>query len=352
MMSPPAPQVIGELSDRSAASSMEIIVTSRWVPVEWIAAHGFAPRGVWSLVGHAAGAVAEGVCAFAHAARSLPETLLATPVIYSTACDQIRRAADATGASVQERVFLFNLPATWQTSVARQLYHTEVKRLGKFLQRLGGHAPCSGELEAMIHRYEERRTRLREFVKHSPGRQATEVMARLLDGGVLPPESAKHQRRGVPLALVGGPLCPSQWKLFDTIESAGGQVVLNATEPGERCLLPPASEVPGSGSSESDGCCAGTVMLAQLCDRYFDHIVDVFQRPNSRLYSWLGTRLAERQVRGIVLWVHIGCDLWRAEAASFREAFGLPVLVLDSLGSRAGGLRDLTRLDAFIESLQ
>jgi hypothetical protein len=62
--------------------------------------------------------------------------------------------------------------------------------------------------------------------------------------------------------------------------------------------------------------------------------------------------LAERRVRGIVLWVHVGCDLWRAEAASLRETFGLPLLVLDSLDARAGGLRDLNRLAAFIESLQ
>jgi hypothetical protein len=62
--------------------------------------------------------------------------------------------------------------------------------------------------------------------------------------------------------------------------------------------------------------------------------------------------LAERRVRGIVLWVHVGCDLWRAEATSLREAFGLPVLVLDAHEVRAGGLRDTNRLAAFIESLQ
>jgi hypothetical protein len=92
-------------------------------------------------------------------------------------------------------------------------------------------------------------------------------------------------------------------------------------------------------------------LLTALCDHHFGHLVDVFQRPNSRLYSWLGARLAERKVRGIVLWVHVGCDLWRAEAASLREAFGLPVLVLDSPDVRGGGVRDLNRLVAFIESL-
>jgi benzoyl-CoA reductase/2-hydroxyglutaryl-CoA dehydratase subunit BcrC/BadD/HgdB len=89
-----------------------------------------------------------------------------------------------------------------------------------------------------------------------------------------------------------------------------------------------------------------------LADHYFDHGVDVFHRPNSRLYAWLGARLAERRVRGIVLWVHVGCDLWRAEAASLREAFGLPILILDEHEARDIGPRALTRLDAFVESLR
>jgi hypothetical protein len=87
-------------------------------------------------------------------------------------------------------------------------------------------------------------------------------------------------------------------------------------------------------------------------NHYFDHCVDVFQRPNTRLYAWLEARLAERGVGGIVLWVHVGCDLWRAEAASLREAFGLPVLVLESQEAGAGGLRDANRLAAFFEALR
>jgi len=145
---------------------------------------------------------------------------------------------------------------------------------------------------------------------------------------------------GVPLALLGGPLLPAQWALFDAIESSGGRVVLNATEPAERCLLPPMAT--------STGCQSP---LTALADHYVDHAVDVFHRPNSRLYAWLRLRLAERAARGIILWVQVGCDLWRAEAASLRAAFGLPLLVLESQDVRAGGLRDANRLAAFVESL-
>jgi hypothetical protein len=400
---------------------VEIIVTSPWVPVEWIAAHGFMPRGVWSLAGATSGAVAEGVCAFAHGARCLAETQPQTPVIFTTACDQMRRAADAFQPSAAGRSFLFNLPATWQSPAARRLYHAEVERLGKFLQPLGGKAPTSGGLAAAIHRYEATRARLWQVVEGESARDTARALACLWGGttlarsaavpaagagGVSPPEAVPGGTPGKPagedacatapaaqlhrvaLALVGGPLTASQWGLFDLIESAGGCVVLNATEPGERCLLPPlpgldvaqvsqpavsptsrsaALGLPGVAPTvdghagletcdraDSEVCATNSAAapLARLCDHYFDHIVDVFQRPNSRLYDWLRPRLAERRVRGIVLWVHVGCDLWRAEAASLREAFGLPVLVLDTTETRGAGLRELSRLGAFIESLQ
>lgn len=320
---------------------MELYVASPWIPLEWIEAHGLAPRGVWTPSCPPTGAVTEGVCAFAERMRKLTETNPETPVLFTTACDQMRRAADAVGSAEPRRVFLFNLPATWQTPAARRLYHAEVARLGRFLQSLGGRAPTAARLEAVMHVHEQRRARLRRFVERGSAQQSAEAMTRWFNGGPVPETVPDSSNRGVPLALVGGPLAASQWDLFDTLESVGGRVVLNATEPGERCLLPPRP--PESAGQDPVGC---------LCDYYFDHIVDVFQRPNSRLYTWLGARLAPRRARGIVLWVHVGCDLWRAEAASLREAFGLPVLVLDTPDERGGGGRDRNRLSAFIESLQ
>ena len=328
---------------------MEVVLTSPWVPAEWVQAHGHEPRGVWSLPEATPATVAEGVCAFAQRLRGLAEASPARPIIFTTACDQMRRAADAACEAQAAKVFLFNLPATWQTAAARRLYHAEVERLGRFLERLGGQTPTADALRSVISEYDRQRERGRALVSQPCGG------ASVADG--------------LPLALVGGPLLPAQQDLFDTIKSAGGLVVLNATEPGERNLLPPGPQ-PGTDRGRASevqlvvqplGCREpvreasrdeSSGPLAVLCNHYFDHIVDAFQRPNSRLYNWLGPRLAERRVRGIVLWVHVGCDLWRAEAASFREAFGLPVLVLDSTGASAGGLRDLNRLAAFIESLR
>lgn len=312
--------------------------------MEWIKAHGLEPRGAWfGRKPDQTAAVPEGVCAFAQEMASLARAHVEAAVVFTTACDQMRRAADAVAAEASSRQFIFNLPATWQSPAARRLYHAELTRLGKFLEKLGGQSPTTERLVAVIRDYEARRAALRQFIRQHSARRAAEAVRGYFGcGNSLGQESSERGgAAGVPLAIVGGPLLPSQWPLFDAIESAGGSVVLNATEPGERCLVSP---LPNLVSCKCP--------RATLADHYFDHAVDVFHRPNSRLYEWLSTRLTERRVRGIVLWVHVGCDLWRAEAASFREAFGLPVLVLDAHEVHAGGLRDTNRLAAFIESLQ
>ena len=72
----------------------------------------------------------------------------------------------------------------------------------------------------------------------------------------------------------------------------------------------------------------------------------------TRLYAWLERRLKSRQVRGIVLWHFTGCDLWRAEAQSMREAFGLPLLMVEP-GEESGiAQRLVNRVEAFLEMLK
>ena len=92
--------------------------------------------------------------------------------------------------------------------------------------------------------------------------------------------------------------------------------------------------------------------VGALVRHYFENIVDVFQRPNTRLYAWLGERLAARGARGIVLWVHTGCDLWRAEAQTLRETFRLPVLLLEAGEVLTGFPREAGRIQAFVEMLR
>lgn len=118
-------------------------------------------------------------------------------------------------------------------------------------------------------------------------------------------------------------------------------MVLNATEAGEPSLIgmpEPNSEHPSP--------------LKALVEAYITGCKAVFQRPNTGLYSWLKERIITRNVRGLLLWHHVGCDLWRAEAQSLREAFGLPLLLLDADEAPGNSGRNAGCIQAFLEGLR
>jgi len=319
---------------------VNVFFTSPWIPVEWIRAHGLMPRGIWAAENFQPGASpsSAGVCTFAEAAVRFAEANADSAVIFSTACDQMRRGFDTAMLHGQQRVFLFNLPATWQTATAKAMFRAELERLGQFLLTIGGRAPSLEKLRQEMRQSSATRKRLFESAATSSPRGFAEAVARFHWDGTFssPPPAAPANQ--IPLALVGGPLLASHWKLLDEIEAAGGRVALNATKTGERSLCPAFQN--------------HSAPFDDLVTSYFENIVDVFQRPNTRLYSWLKPRLASRQVRGIVLWHFTGCDLWRAEAQTLRETFGLPVLLLEAGGEPGNAPRELTRLQAFIEMLK
>jgi benzoyl-CoA reductase/2-hydroxyglutaryl-CoA dehydratase subunit BcrC/BadD/HgdB len=330
---------------------MEVFFTSPWIPAEWIKAHGLDPRGVWFKpeFGFGTFSVFAGICAFAEAAVRLAEAQPESAMIFSTHCDQLRRGFDSLDEKLRARVFLFNLPVSLHESAAESIFLSELERLSRFLIRLGGHLPDADQLAGLIERYSLARSRLLEAASWCPASQYAEAVARFhWDGSVSLPEPppALGGSNPVRLAVVGGPLPQPHWELLGTIEHAGGRVVLNGTEAGERSLWPAAASSSSLGAKDLP-----TIML-RLARDYLAHCVEVYQRPNTRLYAWLKERLACRQVCGIVLWQYIGCDLWRAELQSLREAFGLPVLLLDANETAGGRSRHHGRIEAFLEALR
>jgi benzoyl-CoA reductase/2-hydroxyglutaryl-CoA dehydratase subunit BcrC/BadD/HgdB len=317
---------------------VEVFFTSPWVPAEWIAAHGLTPRG-WPGGVERARPTAAGVCPFAQAFQQFTAEQSAAAVVFTTTCDQMRRAPEATAGGGARR-FLFNVPATWQSPVARQLYRAEVERLGRFLTNLGGRAPARTRLAEVMAERDQARARLREALPDLPARAAAEAIARFhWDGSIqLPGPPAGPPPQGRPVALVGGPLDRNHWALLDGVEAAGGRVAVNGTDSGERSLLPqyaPASDP-----------------LEALVEGYCGHLAEVSQRPNTRLYQWLERRLRESAARGIIVWTWLACDLWRAEVASLREAFQRPVLLLEADEAAGVSPRERSRLQAFLEMLQ
>jgi hypothetical protein len=322
---------------------MDVFLTSPWIPAEWIRAHGLQPRGVCAVDNFTRGPrpISAGVCAFAEAAVRFARERTDCAVIFSTACDQMRRAFDAANPDEHRRAFLFNLPATWGTPAAARIFRAELERLGNFLLTLGGRAPSPEALRREMSQSAAARKRLLKSAAAASPRGFAQAVARFhWDGSFAPPPPAAPAAQ-IPLALLGGPFLEPDWKWLDELEAAGGRVSLNATETGERSLSPSFESADGA-SSPFDALAAG----------YRENIVDVFQRPNTRLYSWLKPRLESRGIRGIVLWLFTSCDLWRAEAQTLRDTFGLPVLLLEAGEEPGVAPRDRNRLQAFAETLE
>jgi benzoyl-CoA reductase/2-hydroxyglutaryl-CoA dehydratase subunit BcrC/BadD/HgdB len=241
----------------------------------------------------------------------------AESIVLATVCDPMRHAATLLETRPESpAVFLLNVPSTWQTDVARQLYFQELQRLGRFLAAMSGISPTDAALvDAMLDFERQREESRRE---------------------------KRSANRGIPLAVLGGPMIDSAYDLFHLIEQAGGHVALDATEGSPRTQ-------PCKFNSER---LRGNPLQA-LADAYFDGIVDVFRRPNHPFYQWLAKELTISNVRGILLRRYVWCDLWHAELSRIRQEAGLPVLEIDVGNDDAENVcRTQGRLEAFLETLQ
>lgn len=305
-----------------------------------------------------------GACAYARSFAERARAWDGGPIVFSTACDQMRRAADDLCQSCERPVFLLNVPATWQTDAARRLYRTEVERLGAWLARQGGQAHSAAGLTAAMQRYDQARQELPAARAGLSGRQFAEAIARLCQDGpehlgcsVPPPlplgegcgEGAdarapalgeRSRRQPVSLALVGGPLMARHFDLFDLIEAFGGRVVLDGTLTGERGLPPPFDQERLARDP-----------FTELVNAYFDGIPDIFRRPNAPCFAWLRQRLAERGARGVILWHYAWCDLWQAEVGRLKEELSLPLLRLDAGDTAELNPQMAKRVQAFLEML-
>jgi len=293
---------------------MTIVYRSAFVPPEWIAAFGLDPLRLTPHTGSRQGAGAlfgAGVCPFMRAFVSqAPGVPDARAIVMSTTCDQMRRGAEIAAAESDLPLFLLNMPATC-SAATRQYYRDELVRLGRFLETVGGEWPDDGRLAATMRGYER-------------------------SGAAIPGAASPS---GVPIAVIGGPLLKEDDALFGLVERAGGQVVLNGLDGGERTMPRPFDPQ----RLDADP-------LGELVDAYFGAIPDAFRRPDGALHEWLREEVAERGARGVILVRYVWCDIWHGEAVRMKEQLPVPVLDLD-LDDEAPAVRYATRIEAFMEML-
>lgn len=325
-----------------------IIYTCPYIPAEWIAAHGLrASRLLLDCVDSSFSlAGAEGVCPFISSfIGEVMKNTEAAGVVVTTVCDQMRRAFDIIIRGCDLPAFLMNVPSTWQTPAAQKLYIDELKRLGRFLVRLGGTPPSKEALVKIMLEYDDARQSIRSTRPYLSARRYAEMIAALGRDG--PGETVNRivvqpQTGGVPLAIVGGPLMRPDFELFDLVEQLDGRIVLDATETGERGMC---------AAFDRRALCSEPLMV--LAEAYFGGIQDASRRPNSELYKWLKRELTGRAVRGVIFRRYLWCDTWHAELGRLREWIDLPVLDVDIAGDNgAEHSRTSNRIRAFLEMLQ
>ena len=326
-----------------------IIYTCPYVPAEWVAAHGL--RASRLLLNHADSASApartEGICPFVRS--FIGEVMINTQaagVVVTTVCDQMRRAFDILVRKCSLPAFLMNVPNTWQNLESQKLYINELKRLSRFLTRLGGKLPSNDTLAKIMLEYDNARASILAARDYLSARRYAESIAAL--GRDRPDKTPDYVTAvepvigGVRLAIIGGPLMKQDFDLFDTIEQSGGRIVLDATETGERGLCSPF-----------DRRRLRNEPLMELADAYFGGIRDASRRPNSELYKWLGRELTSRQVQGIIFRRYLWCDMWHAELGRLKDFSDLPVLDIDTAGdNEMERQRTENRIRAFMEMLQ
>lgn len=264
----------------------------------------------------------------------------------TTVCDQMRRAFDILVRKCQLPAFLMNVPSTWQSFESQRLYIDELKRLGRFLTKLGGNSPSNNALAKVMLEYDSARKAILAAREYLSARRYAEAIASLYrDGPDKTPDSPTSTESsvdGIHLAIIGGPLMKQDFDLFDVIEQSGGRVVLDATETGERGLCAPF-----------DRRRLHDEPLMELADAYFIGINDASRRPNSGLYKWLQQKIASRTVQGIIFRRYVWCDLWHAEVQRLKDWSNLPVLDIDTGGDNDNERqRTANRIRAFLEMLQ
>ncbi len=350
---------------------------SPFVPPEWIAAHGLRPA--WLAPDRQAASVPagthRGLCPCAGALIAAAHHDAPAALVLTTACDQMRYASAYLEAAESVPVFLLNVPSTWRSAPSRRFYREELERLGRFLCTLGGRKPTSEQLRATVERFDDRRaaalaardsvsavewTALRSELPGTVGNLPSPFGRGVGGEGLcdrskiearpwadyphpnpLPEGEGTYARDGTPLALLGGPLMAGDEVLLLAVARAGGRIVLDGSEGGERTLPAPIDRKRLAADP-----------LDELVRAYFDTIPDVFRRPNTKLYEWLGKHLPARSVRGILFRRNLFCDLWHAELHRLRAWSDLPVLELDAAAGDEGEMnRAVGRIEAFLETV-
>jgi len=206
-------------------------------------------------------------------------------------------------------VFVMHVPATWQDPAAHRYFQAELRRMGRWMERLG----CG---------------------------RAQQPQPKFVGDGRAKQPQTPSPGTALPIAVLGPHLLRCQERIFSIVSANGGVVVLDGTGNGERGWPAPVDRRGAANLVES------------LADRYFGAIPDAFRRPNTLLYAWLKREAEKREVRGLIFLWQTWCDIWHAEAWRMREWWPGPMLSLELQGGDGIDAATCGRIEAFMEAVR
>jgi benzoyl-CoA reductase/2-hydroxyglutaryl-CoA dehydratase subunit BcrC/BadD/HgdB len=271
------------------------------VPPELIAACGLTPCRLAPI--DDTDARREGLCSFAAAWLSALQRKQAAGEsfvsIFTSACDQMRRSFDLLAAQNSDRTFLLNIPAT-TTENAFAWYKQELSRLAEFLCGISGQTPdWTKAVASPAARCIHNQTRLRIAVT-----------------GESTPETILHS--------------------LQSIVSRFDASVLDFTD---------------NVMSPQDINLADADPLERLARANFE-LPAIWKRPNTAFYQWLSRKALDHHVSGIIVLRHNFCDLWRTAKPEMINQLAQPVLELDLDGQGRLSEWAVSRIEAFVETVQ
>jgi len=280
-----------------------VYYTSSMVPPELIAACGLTPRRLAPTAD--TDSRHEGLCSFAAAWLSaLEHRHTAGPSfvsVFSSACDQMRRCFDLRAAQCPAGTFLLNVPATTSEN-AFAWYKQELSRLAEFLCSISGQTPDWTKPAA-----------------HT-GPQSASCSARLQ------------------IAVTGESTPASLLNALRSVVRRYSAGVLDLTE---NTLLPASvSELAQSRDP-----------LERIARAYFETPA-IWKHPNAAWFQRLTESVHHHRAAGVIVFRHNFCDLWRPVKHELAARLSVPVLELDLDGRDRLPEWALSRIEAFMETVQ
>lgn len=285
-----------------------VYYTCPFVPEELIEACGFHPRRLTPTSTGALLFQTEGMCSFTNAwLESLHTTANQNKsciAIFTTSCDQMRRAFDLVYHQKNTHTFLLDVPSTTNDR-SLGYYQDELRRLMHFLCEISGHQTDESHLPHYT--------------------QKTDVREADID-----------TQGSLQIAITGGPVPNTIQKAVEQILStADARISLNLTE---NKLVPLRK-------NQTD-----QLSLEELACAYFK-IPSIWKRSNDAFYEWITPQIQSEKIDGVMLFRHVFCDLWHSQIYEFKKRISVPLLDVELDGKEVLSAAAISRLQAFLETL-